>query len=142
MKGINVGRVVAGGLLAGLVITIGEAILNTVVIGADWERAMTAMGITQSAGEMVYYVVGAFVIGIVGVGLYAAMRPRMGAGPTTAVEAGVVLWLLAWAWPTGAMVFWHLLPGTTIVIALVWGLVEVCLAMLAGAWLYREDVAA
>ena len=142
MKGINVGRVVGGGLLAGLVITIGEAVLNTVVIGADWERAMATLGITQSAGEMIFYVVGAFVIGIVGVCLYAAMRPRMGPGPATAVEVGVVLWLLAWAWPTGAIAFWGVLAGRAILIGLVWGLVEVCLAMLAGAWLYREDAAA
>ena len=142
MKGINVGRVIAGGLLAGLVITIGEAILNMPVLGAEWDQAMSALGITQGTGAIVFYTVAAFVIGIVGVWMYAAMRPRLGPGPATAIKVGLVIWLLGWAWPTLGLLFWDVFPTKLIWVALVWSVVEVPVAMMAGAWLYREDAAA
>ena len=142
MKGINLGRVVGGGLVAGLVITIGEAILNMPVLGGEWDQAMGALGIVQGTGAIVFYIVGAFVIGIVGVCLYAAMRPRLGPGPATAVKVGLVIWLLGWAWPTLGLLFWNVFPAKLIWVSLVWGVVEVPVAMVAGAWLYREDTAA
>jgi hypothetical protein len=36
-----------------------------------------------------------FIYGIVLVYLYAAIRPRFGAGPSTAVQAGILMWLIA-----------------------------------------------
>ena len=43
MEGINFGRVVVGGLLAGLIINIGEFILNVPLIGAEFEEVVTSM---------------------------------------------------------------------------------------------------
>ena len=39
MGKINIARVIAGGLLAGLVINVSETILNTVVLGSQLEAA-------------------------------------------------------------------------------------------------------
>jgi hypothetical protein len=79
-----------------------------------------------------------FATGIVGVWLYAAARPRLGAGPTTALQVGLVVWLLAWAFPSIGMMTQGLYPGGLLLIGVLWGLVEVPLAMVAGAWLYKE----
>jgi hypothetical protein len=142
MKGINLGRVVMGGLLAGLVINLGESVLNMAVLGDEWQQAAAALGAQQGPGAIAYYFAGALVVGIVGVWLYAAMRPRMGPGPATAVQVGVAVWLLAWAWPTLALLFWNAFPAKLIWASLAWGFFEVPIGVMAGAWIYREEVAA
>ena len=41
MSNINTGRIVLGGLLAGLVLNIGEFVLNDVVLGSQMKEFMT-----------------------------------------------------------------------------------------------------
>jgi hypothetical protein len=138
MGGMNVGGVVKGGLVAGLVINVGEFILNGVVVADAWAAATQALGIEQGAAAMSVYVIGAFVMGLVGVWLYAAARPRLGAGPATAVKMGLVVWALACLWPIASFMTMGLLPRSLLLISLVWEVVEVPLAIAVGAWLYKE----
>lgn len=139
MGGINTGRVILGGLLAGLVFNIGETILNMFVLAAPMQEAMQAHNIAQPGGAVIgVFVVLGFVIGIVLVWLYAAVRPRLGPGPKTAGIVGVVAWFLIYPGAIIGMVSMGLLPANLVVLALVWGLVELVLAALAGGWLYKE----
>ena len=43
MKGINFGRVILGGLVAGVLINVSEFVLNNVVLKADMEAGMKAL---------------------------------------------------------------------------------------------------
>jgi hypothetical protein len=85
-------------------------------------------------------VVFTFVIGVLLVWLYAAMRPRFGPGPRAACYAGFAVWFLAWLWPTVSWAAMGALDLTTwmLVVGMLWGLVEVVLSVVAGAWLYKE----
>jgi hypothetical protein len=79
-----------------------------------------------------------FIYGLMAVWLYAAIRPRFGAGPKTALYAGVGVWVLGNLLPS---VNWGprgIVPGHLFVIAVMVGLVEIVVATEAGAWLYRE----
>ena len=44
MGKISVGRVIGGGLLAGLVVNICEFVVNSLWLAKDWEEAMRALG--------------------------------------------------------------------------------------------------
>jgi hypothetical protein len=44
MGKINLGRVILGGIVAGIVIDIFEGVLNGVVLEKQWADAMTALG--------------------------------------------------------------------------------------------------
>ncbi len=111
MGRINVGRVVLGGLLAGLVIDISEALLNGVVFAKEMDAMMAALNKPPIDGSMItLFVLLGFCLGVVLIWLYAAMRPRLGPGVRTAVVAGLT----------------------------VWGLVELVVAATAGAWMYKE----
>jgi len=90
-------RVILGGLLAGLVINMVEFITNGVVLRAAWGQAMQALGkpAQLSAGAIVIFNIWGFLVGIAAVWLYAAIRPRYGAGPKTAIRAGLVTWAVA-----------------------------------------------
>lgn len=52
MSGINIGRVVLGGLLAGLVLNIGESILNVPILGAQMDAAMESLGLAPPRAEV------------------------------------------------------------------------------------------
>lgn len=139
MTGINLGRVVAGGLAAGLVINASETLLNTVVVADDMEAMLARFNLPPiTAGAITYFVLWGFAIGIVLVWLYAAIRPRYGPGPKTAVCAALAIWFPAYFSSGASMVAMGLLSTNLAVIGWVWGLIELILASLVGAWLYRE----
>jgi hypothetical protein len=139
MAQINRKRVIMGGLLAGLVINISETILNVPVMGQQMEEALKGRNLPPVGGAAIGgFVIGALVVGVLLVWLYAAIRPRFGPGPKTAIFAGLVLWLLAYVWPslgTGLMGF---IPMKLLLISNLWGLGEVILAALAGGAVYTE----
>lgn len=139
MTGINTARVILGGLLAGLVINISETVLNTVVLGAQMEEALTRMNLPPIGGSAIaVFVVLCFALGIALVWLYAAIRPRYGAGVKTALCAGATVWFLSYLYPSiGYAVMGMFTTGTT-ALAVTWGLGELLVAAVAGAWLYKE----
>jgi hypothetical protein len=143
MGKINLSRVVAGGLLAGVVINIGEFILNMFVLGRQWEEAMKALNRPASGNEwMIYFILLGFGLGLLVVWMYAAIRTRFGPGPTTAICAGLVAWALANLYPNAGMLPMQLFPGRMLLYSTLWSLFELLLAALAGAWLYQEKAPA
>jgi hypothetical protein len=139
---MNTKRIIAGGLLAGLVINIGETILNVPIIGAEFDAALQSLGAPAMSGATIgLFVVMCFLLGILAVWLYAAVRPRLGPGPKTAFTVGLVVYLLGYVFPNVGMIAMGIFPSRLIVISLVWALFEVPLAVLAGAWVYKEEPA-
>lgn len=140
MSKINWKRVALGGLVAGLIIDIVEGILEGVILGPEWRQAMQALGhpLRETGTNVTLHVLLGLGYGLTALWLYAAIRPRFGAGPKTALYAGIAVWVLGSLLPS---VNWGprgLLPGHLFIIAVVVGLVEIVAATEAGAWLYQE----
>jgi len=74
--------------------------------------------------------------------LYAAIRPRYGAGPKTAMCAGLAVWVLAYALANGMMAILHLYPLGLLLTVTAVGLLEMLAASVAGAYFYKEDAMA
>ena len=139
MGRINTGRVVLGGLLAGLVINISEFVLNGVLLAEEMTAAMAALNRPPVDDSMVaWFLVLGFALGITMVWLYAAIRPRLGAGPKTAACAAATVWFLAYCYSSIGMAITGLFPARMIAIGVAWGLAELIIAGIAGAWLYKE----
>jgi hypothetical protein len=138
MGRINYARVILGGLLAGLVINISEFLLNGVVFAKEMEDAMLALNRPMDNTMIVWFTALGFALGILAVWLYAAIRPRFSAGAKTAACAGLAVWFLSYVYPSA--VFWvmHLFPRKLIAVGTLWGLPEILIATVAGAWLYKE----
>jgi hypothetical protein len=94
---------------------------------------------SESVWMMVMYIVLNFAIGLAIVWLYAAIRPRFGPGPRTAVMAGFFVWFVAWFLGFGSASMSFLIPAALVVPSLIWGVIELCVAALAGGWAYREE---
>jgi len=140
MGKVNWGRVIGGGLAAGLVINISEWLLNEFVMKERWVEAMKALGKTgaMTMNNIIVWNIWGFLAGIGLIWLYAAIRPRFGPGAQTAVKAGVAVWFFAHLlWTIGN---WNmgLFPASLMTIPLVWTLVETIVAALVGAWVYKE----
>lgn len=136
---INIGKVIVGGLLCGLIINISETILNLGVVSADMAEALKSRNLPDIGnGAITGFVLFSFLLGIGAVWLYAAIRPRFGPGVKTAIIAALAVWLLAYVYPTFGMVFMGFFPAGLAAFATVWGLVEIILGAIAGAWVYSE----
>ena len=142
MARINWGRVLLGGFVAGLVMNASEAALHGGVLGGDATELLKRFGLpeTPQAWQLPALVAMTFVLGVASVWLYAAIRPRFGPGATTALAAGLAVWVIAHLW-SGVYLgagFAGLITPRLAWLPVVWGLVEAPLGTLAGAWLYRE----
>jgi hypothetical protein len=139
MNNINMGRVVLGGLLAGLVLNVGEFLLNEKVLGAQMKDFMTKHNFPEPGGNFLVIAIGlTFVLGIVIVLGYACIRPRLGAGVKTAIIAGLFAWFGIYFYSGIINGVLAGIPMGTMAMVLVWGLVEYAVAAVAGAWLYTE----
>ncbi len=139
MNRINYRRVVLGGLLAGIVSNLSGITLAQVVLREDLEALMRAAGISAFPAYVgLQHLITRFAIGVAVVWLYAAIRPRYGPGPRTALYAGLVAWFFAHLVPTLTLATWGVLPTRTLVLAPLWGVFEMALVALAGAWVYKE----
>jgi hypothetical protein len=79
-----------------------------------------------------------FIYGIVLVYLYAAIRPRFGAGPGTAVHAGLIMWVIAGLLHAIGEAPFGLLPQRLYTIGTLAALIAFPIATVAGARFYRE----
>ena len=140
---INTGKVLIGGIAAGVVMNVVDFVSNKFILGARmmaeseaFKPGMSASMMTTSV--MVSYVVMDLVLGILLVWTYAAIRPRFGPGLKTAVYAAVLFWLLAGIFLSGYLHMGMMSSGLWWSFALV-GLVNFVLSGWVGAKLYSED---
>jgi hypothetical protein len=140
MANINVGRVVLGGLVAGVVLNIGEAFLNLQVLATAMEEFSKKFNLALPGGGFIATMtILMFIFGIVMMFLYAAIRPRFGAGVKTAVIAGVLVWFLSFFYVTFLNTAMGLFATGPSVLAASYELVQTVLASVAGAWFYKEE---
>ena len=142
MGKINWTRVLLGGLVAGAV--------GNVLMFAAWglftrpslSAALEALGqpLQETVATTVIGVVLGFLVMILVMWLYAAIRPRYGAGPRTALVAGVAAGLLFAVFPDiGWGLTLRLIPGRVWATDAVVSLVVIVIATLLGAWVYKEE---
>ena len=84
------------------------------------------------------FIVNGFLTGIAAIWLYAAARPRFGPGAKTAALTGLGFWVMGYALPAIGWAAMHLFPHRLVGIGTAVGLVEIIVASIAGAALYKE----
>jgi hypothetical protein len=127
---VNTKRIFVGGLLAGSVIVIGETVRQAIFTDA----------IPVSGGSMplgVFILRGAS-LGIFCLLLYAAVRPRLGAGVKTALTVGILVFLVGTLFPPFGLTMQAFAPSRPLLETIIWNAIQLPLATVAGAWLYRE----
>jgi hypothetical protein len=140
MTRINFKRVLLGGIVTGLILNIGEVLLNDIILGRHIEADMKRMNITPPGGGFAALAVTlTFIFGILAVLLYAMMRARLGPGPKTALVTALILWFCLYAYSGTINMLLINVPPKLILMILGWGIVEYPLGIFAGAALYKES---
>lgn len=140
MRQINIGGVLKGGLVAGLIMNVSEFILNVPVAGAQMTKELAALNLPPvSTAAIATFTVLTMLLGVATVWLYAAIRPRLGPGPRTAMVAGLLVWAMSYLY---ASVFFYMLGTQSmglVLLSVVWSALEMIVASSVGAYLYTED---
>jgi drug/metabolite transporter (DMT)-like permease len=141
MGKINWGRLLIGGLVAGVVMNILSYASWTLLVRTTLTEALQAVGrpLQESATMSVVMIVMGFLVGIIAIWLYAAIRPRFGPGPGTATMAGVAVGILLGVFPDiGWGMSLPVIPATVFSTDALATLVTVVIGTLIGAWFYKE----
>ena len=140
---INASRVALGGFVAGIVMNVSGFLVQGMMLGKRMEDEMVAVAPTlqgkgMDAGSMTGRVVTQFVIGILLVWLYAAMRPRFGPGPKTAMLAAFVIWLCGFVFYLDWL-YLGLMSASLYAIVSIAMIATLAIAAWLGAMLYKEE---
>jgi hypothetical protein len=140
MGKINIGRVILGGIVAGIVLDVLGYLVDGVLLAPRWADGMKALGHANfSSSALLGFNVLGIVTGIVTIWIYAAIRPRFGAGVKTAICAGLAVWVVGALVPNASFMCvsglfsHHLMAYTTL-----GAIVELVVSAIAGAALYKE----
>jgi hypothetical protein len=139
---INVSRVIVGGLVAGVVDNVCDTVWGFTVMQADMAEMAKKLGTSPEAmmsmSGILPWILVDFVVGLVLVWNYAAIRARFGPGPKTALVAALPPFVAVTAVLYGFTSMGVMTPGAYTRGTLT-ALVSVMLASLAGAYFYKED---
>jgi hypothetical protein len=141
MGKINMGRVILGGIVAGIVGDILGYLVDGLWLAPRWSVEMQFLGHPEfGTHQVLLFNLLGIVTGLVAIWIYAAIRPRFGAGVKTAICAGLAVWVVGVLVPNASFMYVtglftrHLTLYTTL-----GGIVEVVVGTIAGAALYKEE---
>jgi len=100
---LNTGKVIAGGLAAGVILNVIDYVTYTKVltdqVTAAADSFHSGMAASMMSGNAItVYIITDFIVGLLLVWTYAAIRPRYGPGPRTAMLAAFLFWILSAFW--------------------------------------------
>jgi len=136
----DIGKLVAGGILAGVVMNICDYVSSNFILVNDWDRVARLrnmdMAVLGGTASLVTNIAVDFALGFLIVFIYAAIRPRMGRGPATATVAAFLAFLpeaLYMATLASAFYTWDVYVRSQALM-----LVSYLAGGISGAWIYSE----
>jgi hypothetical protein len=140
MGTINTQRLILGTLPAAIVYFICDAVIHGAILGAEHQAAIIGAGkpVANDPTAFGYFALFDLGKGFVAMLVYVFARTRLGAGPVTAVWAGLIAWLAVEALPAIAAMPFPFYTKWFYVKVMALEVVPMILGAVAGAWLYKE----
>ena len=142
---MNTSKVVTGGLAAGVVMIICDYVLNGMLFGEQMKAASNAFkeGLgdqmaAMSTNTMIGYIIMDLVLGMLLAYAYAAMRPRLGAGPKTSIIVALMFWIFGSIVSVGYLVMGMMSTGLWLSFGIAYLVCLIIASLVAGA-LYKEE---
>ena len=140
MQGINMGRVIIGGIAAGIVYDVIEIVADLYLFEEQAQEMMERFDMAEPSGAQIgIFMVMGLALGIMIAWTYAAIRPRLGAGAGTAICAGLVAWTFMALFLNVSWMIVGLLPVGFGITATVFQAVEFSAVGYVAGMLYKED---
>ncbi len=143
-ESVNWTRLCLGGVVAGSLMLASQIVLHTIVLAEqgvamvdDWAgRGLNASSILEPSVPLTLAL---YLLGFLSLGVYVVARRSFPPGLRTAVGAGLSVWAASHLF---VAVYIQegiaIVPSRLVWLPAAWTFVEVPLATVAGAWLYRE----
>ena len=96
MARINWGRLILGGLIAAIVMFFTDGFIHEKLVKTDWQMVYAGLRAAEPEPHrlsMAYFAFYELGRGLISLLFYATMRTHFGAGPKTAVLAGIACWI-------------------------------------------------
>ena len=96
MARINWGRLMLGSLIAAIIMFVTDGFIHETITRTDWSAVYSGLRAAEPephGSSMVYFAVFELGRGFTAMMFYALMRAYFGAGPKTAVLAGILGWI-------------------------------------------------
>lgn len=140
MGKINVGRLILGGIIAGIVSNLLDYLVNGCWLANMWSHQLNVWGLPPfSMHQIMWFELFGIIIGLCAIWVYAAIRPRFGPGVKTAIYAGIMVWIMSMLVPNFALMWVpHFFSGHLTGYTTLGGLVEIVIGTIAGAAVYKE----
>ena len=140
MARMNTGRLILGGLVAGLVANGLDYVINAFLMKREMDDLIQRLNLNQIVvnDSMLTWIIVDFVWGLLLVFTYAAMRPRFGPGPKTAVVSGATLWIASCAMFAG-LASMGIYTEQAFIKSAALTFVSTMAASLVGAAIYKEE---
>ena len=136
---INSGKVVVGGLVAGVVANGLDYLFQGVVLRPDFEIMRQRLNLDPvAANNPVPWIIVDFILGFLLIVTYVGFRARWGPGPKTAIYAGVVIFVSI-ASVMGALTAIGVFTTDTYLKSSALSLITTISAALAAAFVYKES---
>jgi hypothetical protein len=129
---VNKYRIIVGGLVTGGIIWLGGIVARMYV-------EKTVPGIPLDTTPAPVHVIRALSFGLVSVLLYALIIPRQGNGRSSALTAGLLVLIIGAVFPPLDVILGGAYPSQAVLIHMVWNVVLIPLAVVAGCEFYREQ---
>lgn len=96
MARINWGRLILGGLIAAIILFFTDGFIHERLVKTDWQAIYAGLRAAEPephGASMAYFALYELGRGMIALLFYATMRTHFGAGPKTAVLAGIACWI-------------------------------------------------
>jgi hypothetical protein len=138
---MNWRRILYGGLAAGLLMSVVDFLVGTFVLAPRYARYQE-IGIFLKEPRLplfpLLWVLGTFAEGLLLAWLYAAVRPRLGPGPKTAVLVALAVGLMAHVPLNFSMATWGIQGRFLPFVWMLSGLAQFLLGTLLAGFIYKE----
>jgi hypothetical protein len=141
MAKINWGRLVVGSLVAAVIMFVTDGFIHERIVNTDWRAVYDGLRAAEPEEHginIAYFALFELGRGFIAMLFYATMRAHFGAGPKTAVIAGIASWIaFSLTGPAQFIPLGFFSTALWIKVGALHLLTSI-LATLAGAWLYRD----
>ncbi len=140
-RNVNFGRILLAGVVAGILYFLGDGLVHGVLLKQQWAIILSAINIDPERAMNSPAIYGMYDLakGLAVMWVYAAIRPRFGAGPKSAFLAGLAVWFLTVPVPLLGLLPMKFFGPDFVAQWAAYDIVPMLLGALVGGWLYRES---
>ncbi|MEJ2078391.1 MAG: hypothetical protein P8Z74_10345 [Acidobacteriota bacterium] len=130
-------RLILAGLAAGAVLLAGETILNSFVLGIEWQQVLLRLRVAPLSGPVPALLVSdTFLLGVFQAWLIGRLRRTAGvAMPRVVLEAAFIVWLTVFLFTGTWLTLLGIVSPRLMLFSSLWGLGECVLSSLIAAWI-------